>query len=707
MQTTDNSSRPDLFGLLNTWAKLLPKEGEYNATSAANLFKVGNEIKQFCAEVEQNGGFPQSSIPPKEIKPESVGGAKNETVFKPTFVFQLETDATTNADSRKFACVYDFCQALEEHCKNSPNHHLDIEEDWLKLLLSCSPHNYDRFMWIHTTFQAVNNLKLDWTQVKKRLMCKYDDPSRHMAVQKQISSFKYIPKLESIEVANQNYNRLAKEAQVNFIDPYINGLPSSVRNVIISTMGYDKTTTFKYDLKDIQQRAVVFVSANECDFVFYSKSAHVAVKLEHEKVSQKDCEFHLLQDHSTSTCPDYTIVKYPYMDFTPLADVPQPDHGILAITAPPAVNGTLSASSQSPPITVTPGSTNQAPADEVMAPPQPMTVPQAYQQQQQQNGVPLPPPVQLPVVPEPSLPSPVAVAEPIPTMAHAPSSTFVTTQVKKEPDQTYVEQRQQQVPQASHPVEQMATNFIANVIATANQTNQTTEQAKALQAARAQIPEEIAKLNTMEVVNMARDLAAKGEEIPIALKLRILDLKNKFTYKLNTTAATSVPTMQAAATPLVSAGAPIPTPIQASLKVTRSVSPALSRHRFSRRSESPSSRHRSSRRGRSPSPKRSRHHHSRSRSRSRSSSPEIGCYYHGENASHTTKSCRQAQMVIPSHERSNRRRSASPPLRRGGGKSGKRRGEDDEEENICIFCREVFLPGHLRYCTKVVSRKKR
>lgn len=79
----------------------------------------------------------------------------------------------------------------------------------------------------------------------------------------------------------------------------------------------------------------------------------VVLCLEHEKVSQKECEFHMLQNHSTTTCPDYIIVRYPYMEFTPLADVPKPGADlVLAMTTPPAKNGVVvstDAVSPSPP----------------------------------------------------------------------------------------------------------------------------------------------------------------------------------------------------------------------------------------------------------------------------------------------------------------------------------------------------------------------
>lgn len=183
-------------------------------------------------------------------------------------MFQLEHDTTINPQLPKFKCVFDFCQALEEHCESN-NQHLNIEENWLKLILATSPHNYDRFMWIHTTFQTSKNLTLDWSQVKKRLMCKYDDPSRHILVQEEIANFKYIPKVESIQEANTRFNPLAQEAQVSVVEPYIQGLPASIKEVLVFTIAYDNTTNFKYDLKDVQQRAVVFCNAKEGDFIFY------------------------------------------------------------------------------------------------------------------------------------------------------------------------------------------------------------------------------------------------------------------------------------------------------------------------------------------------------------------------------------------------------------------------------------------------------
>ncbi|GAA5802678.1 hypothetical protein HPULCUR_008152 [Helicostylum pulchrum] len=304
------TDKTELFNLLEKWANLLPSEGDQNSNTTETLKKVGLEIQRLCSEVEDATQHTSSPVPVKK---------EPEADFKPSFIFQLTTDQTINPTLPHFACVFDFCNKLTEYCETLTTKQLNIETDWLKLLLACSSHNYDRFMWIHLTFQTANNLKLDWRQVRKRLMSKFDDPSRRTIVFNQIADFKYIPEIETIEIANKRFTRLTEEAQIDGISYYVNIFNSPVKEVLISTIDYDASTNFHCDLKDVMQRATVFLSATDDDFTFYSKSAHLAVRLEHEKVNQKDCDFHLLAEHSTSSCPDYTIVKYPYMEFTPLA----------------------------------------------------------------------------------------------------------------------------------------------------------------------------------------------------------------------------------------------------------------------------------------------------------------------------------------------------------------------------------------------------
>ncbi|KAG2236641.1 hypothetical protein INT48_000196 [Thamnidium elegans] len=305
------TDKTELFTLLEKWVDLLPSSGDQNLNSIETLKKVGLEIQHLCAEVENAAQYISSPVPIKK---------EPEADFKPSFIFQLATDQPMNTTLPQFACVFDFCTKLTEYCETLTTKQLNIETDWLKLLLACSSHNYDRFMWIHLTFQSANNLKLDWSQVRRRLMSKFDDPSRQTIVFNQIANFKYIPEIETIEMANERFTRLTEEAQIDGINYYVNVFPLPVKEVLISTIDYDASTNFHCDLKDVMQRATVFLSATDDDFTFYSKSAHLAVRLEHEKVNQKDCEFHLLAEHSTSSCPDYIIVKYPYMEFTPLND---------------------------------------------------------------------------------------------------------------------------------------------------------------------------------------------------------------------------------------------------------------------------------------------------------------------------------------------------------------------------------------------------
>ncbi|KAI7891496.1 uncharacterized protein EV154DRAFT_400166, partial [Mucor mucedo] len=121
----------------------------------------------------------------------------------PSFVFQLKTDELINPQQEQFECVFDFCQKLEAYCTEFVTKNLQIEKDWLKLLLACSSNNYERFMWIHLTFQPANNLRLNWSQVKRRLMCKFDVPARPATVLSIISNFTFSPDRETIDMANR------------------------------------------------------------------------------------------------------------------------------------------------------------------------------------------------------------------------------------------------------------------------------------------------------------------------------------------------------------------------------------------------------------------------------------------------------------------------------------------------------------------------
>lgn len=587
MQTEEQKNRQDLFGLLSKWSSLLPSDGEQSPSSLENLNNVGKEIHQLCAQTERNGLHTLMVLP--EVKKEAIP----ETDFKPSFVFQLTTDDLINPQQAQFDCVFDFCEKLADYCKTSTTKHLNIEKDWLKLLLACSSNNYERFMWIHLTFQSTNNLKLDWQQVKKRLMCKFDHPSRPAIVLNLVSSFKYLPEIETIELANERFSKLAAEAQIDVTDAYLLGLPSHIKDVISSTMAFDATTSFHCGLKDVQQRATIFLTANEGDFIFYSKTAHVALRLEHEKVNKKDCEFHLLAEHSTSTCPDYVIVKYPYMEFTSLAGVPKL-HSPTTITK--------------------------------------------YTQsvEMEKSSEPFPQPAQ------PFIPMVQAQVQTQPSLNIAGSSSFTPVQTT---DQVLSVKQENTNGTREQPVEDLAMRIIAEAIAAANETKQKNEEQ--------QRDNEIKNMTSLQVVERAKHLSETGQSFPDVLKARVIQLKEQM--------------------------------------LNQPISPP----RKSRRSESP---YRSSSRRRSPSPRR----RYRDRSSSQSPSTENGCYVHGMHATHSTKDCRQAQMVIPSRFSPNRR-SASP-----GRNSRKltRKEPSNGEDNICIFCKLPFKPGHLGYCKEVRGKKK-
>ncbi|KAI7897473.1 uncharacterized protein BX663DRAFT_409803, partial [Cokeromyces recurvatus] len=121
-----------------------------------------------------------------------------EKDFNPPFMFELKCDNTSvssNNNMSPFECVYDFCSSLENFCKSKAaiNNRWDIEKDWHKLLLACSSHNYERFMWIHLTFQADKNVKLGWKQVVRRLMTRFDDPQRIISLRSILTNFRYQP----------------------------------------------------------------------------------------------------------------------------------------------------------------------------------------------------------------------------------------------------------------------------------------------------------------------------------------------------------------------------------------------------------------------------------------------------------------------------------------------------------------------------------
>jgi hypothetical protein len=150
-------------------------------------------------------------------------------------------------------------------------------------------------------------------------MANFDDPKRNISLESTLSKFRFLPELESIYAANSAFARYADELgddTKRITELYLNGMPPTIKEVLQSTIAYDESTHFRFSLLDVQQRAAVFLTANEGDLIFYAKSAHLAIALEYEKVDTKNCEFHLLADHSTIECPDYAVLRFPYMDFT-------------------------------------------------------------------------------------------------------------------------------------------------------------------------------------------------------------------------------------------------------------------------------------------------------------------------------------------------------------------------------------------------------
>ncbi|CEP16164.1 hypothetical protein [Parasitella parasitica] len=316
----------EIFKLFDQWAELLSKDGQ-ELHSGGSLSRIGSQIKQQCSSMENhNNTVSDTNTNAGEaavVKQEMIKNAAKEEL-KPNFLFELKSDNTnrsTEENISPFECVYDFCLALEKFCKtrSTPENKLDIDEDWKKLLFTCSSHNSERIMWIHLTFQTSNKLKLTWKQVVRRLMANFDDPKRSLSLEITLSKFKFLPEIESIYTANLEFARYADELgddTKRVVDIYMNGMPPTIKDVLQSTIAYDEASHFRYSLLDVQQRAAVFLTANEGDLIFYSKSAHLATSFEYEKVDTKNCEFHLLADHSTIGCPDYNVLRFPYMDFT-------------------------------------------------------------------------------------------------------------------------------------------------------------------------------------------------------------------------------------------------------------------------------------------------------------------------------------------------------------------------------------------------------
>lgn len=331
MESNNKEKNPaEIFKLFDKWAESLPKDGE-ELRSGASFSRIGSEIKQHCSTLEDQGSDNNTTADITTVdkgdaivKDEVVNTQKEE--LKPNFLFELKHDNTNEStadNTSPFECVYDFCLALEKFCKSksTPENQLDIDEDWKKLLFTCSSHNPDRIMWIHLTFQSSHKLKLSWKQVVRRLMANFDDPKRNPSLESALSKFRFLPELESIYVANLEFARYANELgddTKRIVELYLNGMPPTIKEVLKSTIAFDESTHFRFSLLDVQQRAAVFLTANEDDLIFYSKSAHLAIALEYEKVDTKNCEFHLLADHSTIECPDYKVLKFPYMDFTTL-----------------------------------------------------------------------------------------------------------------------------------------------------------------------------------------------------------------------------------------------------------------------------------------------------------------------------------------------------------------------------------------------------
>ncbi|KAL9539265.1 hypothetical protein MBANPS3_010367 [Mucor bainieri] len=351
MEKSDQEKNPtEVFKLFDKWAELLPKEGD-QMHSGASFSRIGSEIKQHVSSME-NKKEDKADQGMMTVKPEVVNAPKED--LKPNFLFELKRDGTNKSTEQQlspFECVYDFCLALEKFCKSksTAENRLDIDEDWKKLLFTCCSHNTERVMWIHLTFQTSIKMKLTWKQVVRRLMANFDDPKRILSLEAALSKFNFMPELESIYAANMEFARYADELgndTKKTVELYLNGMPPAIKEVLESTIAYDESTHFRYSLLDIQQRSATFLTASEGDLIFYSKSAHLALALEYEKVDTKNCEFHLLADHSTIECPDYTVLRFPYMDFTPLTVGLKPAGSSIQDTTQPMEDVTMEPSSE-------------------------------------------------------------------------------------------------------------------------------------------------------------------------------------------------------------------------------------------------------------------------------------------------------------------------------------------------------------------------
>jgi hypothetical protein len=825
-----NSS--DLFELINEWAVALPNCHENSSKPASDTFsKLGNEIKQRLNELNQptlgNCEY-HDTDQGRNIVVKKEEGTEKEVDLKPPFVFELKSDST--ASDQAFECVYDFCTALETFCQSTlaSSLRLDIEKDWHKLLLACSSHNYERFMWIHLTFQSTLRLKLRWKQVVTRLMFKFDTPKRRILVEELLSSFRYIPELgtlttNSIHMVNSDFCRYADEFgddPAKIINYYVNGMPASIKQVIKSTMQYDEASHFKYTLLDIQQRATVFAMIKEDKFIFYSKSAHLAISLEHEKVNNKDCEFHLLAEHSTSNCPDYVIVKYPYMDFMPLV-----------VTAAMNGNDVTMKSSSSPPKSnaeeVTANTVaNSHPVDEtksIVLEPSHYPFPSTSSEDNQQKPVSMQSIASLPVNPTLNVQrSQSSVQTPIMTEAPQITERVNQDQVQQAPlkeasleiMQTITTQKTSESQVTHHAQSTLTalqlhttdTPLIQKTGASGNpplphahdiadamlriqalaeaqseaqsQVHTSFSQAKAAELTQSLITASVGQspqrlqATTSTTVSTAEGVQAKPTSTPLFHsqaptdpRLQILtgaralqsssavhtetsktpakftpskfqllmtmtpeqriqslypdlnDVQKASLFENLKTGADPSPTAASTAIGQIPTG---PRALMNPLKrkkpyeespastvhhpITTSTGLPVGSSSYSGRSPSPTPKLPGRQRRRSPSPPSRYDRYQRSASprssHSRSPSPEeVGCYIHGVNASHTTKNCRKAQLVIQSRS-SYSNLADTEGFRRPKGCSKK------DEPNVCIFCGLIFKPGHLGFCKKVPSRKK-
>lgn len=580
-----SSNLQEMFSLLSKWATLLPKGSEGKASG--DLQTVESEIKKLC-DMAETSATSTSLTTTKDVKSES------EADFKPTFIFQLSSDDVINSEKPQFDCVYDFCAELSKYCETSEKQ-LDVEEDWPKLLLACSSHNYDRFMWIHLTFQASNNLKLSWKQVRKRLQSKFDDPSRRSRLAQELETKRYIPDIQSIFVHNQEFSRIADELEYDTRNYYVNSLPEKYQMVLRSTMTYDESNNFYCNLEDLQQRAVVFAKADDGKFIFYSKVAHIALSLDHEKVNKSDCEFHLLAQHSTLECPDYTIVKYPYMEFSGVPGVPD------------LLNSSTSSSSST-------------------------------------------------VV----LDLPVMIRQPD-NLAEMAVNTTTIPHIKQEVDTAIAHNPEPRVAVSTQNNNKVGTGAVDPRLSKPAPAANPQTQPKPIrtQAAVSAHPAPAAADTAAAAAANSKQKVEAHHRVapPKAEDSRITAVSSSSSTTSHRTTTGAIPTQPKGLTrprsPQSSAAAMSPPPKRQHLE------PAFEREL---------------------------------------SPVEIGCYIHGKHSSHTTKECRQAQMVIPS------RRSVSPPPPPP--RSSNHERSSEKKPNICIFCKLPFKPGHLGYCKEVPRRRR-